>query len=281
MSNSFVACRLLKKPETGEEVGMREFLFTAVTGAIAEEDRLNTIANNLANVNTPGFKRSGIAFKAYFKEYLKKLEEEGTTPEKIPTSPDFWTLLKSTEYVVTDETYVDFSPGPVKVTGNPLDVAIDGQGFFKVKTPTGIMYTRNGNFTMNGKGELVTQDGYQVLDVKGKPIVIRGRNIAIGEDGTVWVDGNIVSRIAVVDIPNKKLLIKRAGQLFENVDPVKNKEKLLKNYRVESGAIEMSNVNVVKEMVGMIEAMRKFEAHQKVVTTFSDTTGRLINQLTA
>lgn len=281
MSNSFVACRLLEKPETGEEVGMREFLFTAVTGAIAEEDRVNTIANNLANVNTPGFKRSGIAFKAYFKKYLKKLEEEGTTPEKIPTSPDFWTLLRSTEYVVTDETYVDFSPGPVKVTGNPLDVAIDGQGFFKVKTPKGIMYTRNGNFTMNRKGELVTQDGYQVLDVKGKPIVIRGRNIAIGEDGTVWVDGNIVSRIAVVDIPNKKLLIKRAHQLFENVDPVKNKEKLLKNYRVVSGAIEMSNVNVVKEMVGMIEALRKFEAHQKVITTFSDTTGRLINQLSA
>ena len=276
-----MACRLLGKPERGKEVGMREFLFTAVTGAMAEEDRINTIANNLANVNTPGFKRSGMAFKAYFNEYLRKLEKEGTTPEKIPTSPEFLTLLRSTEYVVTDETYVDFSPGPIKVTGNPLDVAIDGQGFFKVKTPKGVMYTRNGNFTMNEKGELVTQDGFQVLDTKGKPIVIKGKNIAIGEDGTVWVDGGIVSRIAVVDFPNKKLLIKRAGQLFENVDPAGNRERLLKSYRVEGGAVEMSNVNVVKEMVGMIETMRKFEAHQRVITTFSDTTGRLINQLSA
>ncbi len=259
---------------------MREFLFTAVTGAIAEQRRLDIISNNLANVNTLGYKKEGISFRAYFQDYVRKLSEEINQEEiNIGEEIDLPNLLKSTEYVVVSETTTDFSQGSIKVTDNPLDLAIDGGGFFKVRTDKGFLYTRKGNFRLNSKGEIVTAEGYRLMSTMDKPIVISGKNILISDDGEVFVDGSFAGKINIVDFPDRRLLQRLEGQYFRNVNPLGNRELRPSNFRVIQGALETSNVNVVYEMVNMIETLRKFEAGQRVITTFSDTTSRIINQI--
>jgi flagellar basal-body rod protein FlgG len=223
-----------------------DVVFSAYSGLDVQTKIVDTIANNLANVQTTGFKR------------------------------DFAQILES-EYGNDLATRVDLSPGRLMPTGNDLDVAIEGRGFFAVQTPAGVRYTRAGNFVLDTEGDLVTPDGMKVLSTSNSPINASGGNVSIRDGGEVVVDGSEVATLKVVDFGNPAKLEKEGMQRFiwrgEDLE-VQN----LQSANVRSGHLEGSNVNAVSEMVRMISAYREFESIQRAVATANnDMTGKLVS----
>ncbi len=222
------------------------------------ENKVDVIANNLANTSTAGYKRRDVSFQqmieaeqALDRNMLKVNLPDGFTP-----------------------TYTDNSDGRLRQTGNPLDIALSGKGFFKVKTDNGFAYTRDGNFRINNEGQLVTPDGYKVMGNSG-PIEIHGSKIAVDQSGQISVDGNIVNRFLFKNINIDDSIVmqdnlykqKTTGYL-EDAEPV-----------VNQGFIEESNVNNVKEMVELISAQRLYEANQKLIKAQDDTLNKAVNQI--
>ncbi len=203
-------------------------------------DQLDHITNNIANVNTPGFK----SVKAYYNTI------DTSTLTYIPD-------------IVTD-----YSPGTIYRTDNVLDTAIMGEGFFAIQSGGETAYTRQGNFTIDKEGNLVTSEGNYVLGKSGRKINIPDGVVQINDKGDIAVDTNQVDTLKIVSIKNTKGLDKIEGCLFRdkgNAGPV-NKEDAV----VKQGHIELSNVQVVKEMSDMIDIHRSVEVYQKVIQTISD-----------
>jgi len=169
-----------------------------------------------------------------------------------------------------ESTYTDLQAGALQHTRNPLDLAIEGEGFFAVQTPRGVRYTRNGAFQLNAEGVLVSREGYPVLSERGEPIrVPRGANLTIGEDAVVRINETPAARLQIVG----GNLTKDADGLFAgNATP-------LAKPRLVVGALEASNVNLIREMVSMIEIIRAYESHQKVIQAHDETLNRAINEL--
>jgi len=223
--------------------------FTA--GYIGMDSRMKLIeivTNNLANLQTTGFKT------------------------------DFGRLLES-EKSLTVGSNIDMASGEIGYTGNDLDVAIDGPGFFAVQTPGGVRYTRNGSLSLNESGDLVTKDGMKVLSTSGSPINARGLNVAIQDGGIVTVDGNEVATLKLVSFRNNTDLQREGANRFVwtgAADGVQDVELPMMKGR----ALEHSNVNPTMEMVRLMTAYRDFESVQKSVRTIdSEMNGRLIQEL--
>ena len=230
---------------------MQNALLVGLSAQVALGREMDVIANNLANLNTTGFKADG----AVFQEFIS------------PTAraDNFLTADRRVSFVHDRATWVDISQGPLERTGNPLDVAVDGRGYFAVQTPRGERYTRNGAFQINNNGELVTSEGFQVLGDAG-PIVFQptDRDITISEDGTVSVRvGNNVQvdsqrgkiRVALFDQPGR--LEKDGSSVFAAPAGVTPTTDPLKT-RLQQGVVEKSNVRSVVEMTRMIEVTRTY-----------------------
>lgn len=204
-------------------------------------DQLDFIANNVVNSNTNGFK----AVKLYY---------NAPNPGK--------------EMTFIPEVVVDYSPGTIYRSDNPLDVAINGEGFFTIQSKDGVSYTRQGNFTIDRDGNLITTDGAYVLGKSGSKIKLPDGKVNIGDKGDVTVDGNSVDTLKMVNFKNPQALTRVEGCLF--TDPgnagLVDKDDAL----VRQGHIELSNVQVVKEMSDMIDLHRSVEFYQKVIQTISD-----------
>jgi flagellar basal-body rod protein FlgF len=214
-----------------------------IDGSLVQKLRFDTIANNLANSNTNGFKKDIISF-----HQILTMENNSST---------------------------DFAPGPIHYTGNQLDVALDGPGFFKVQSPRGMRYTRDGSFTLNGDQQLVTQSGDIVLGQNG-PVKIDGGEVSIDTDGTVVVSGAQVERLAVVDLRQTQLLIKEGNSCYR----FEGEERDIfpaEKVRVQNGYLESSNVNPTEEMIKMVEALRVFESAQKAIQCIDELTGKMVN----
>lgn len=242
-------------------------LYAAVSGSIVQEKRMEILSNNLANINTAGFKED----RPIFREMYPKIHS--TT---VPTDTSFQKSLMLTEkmnmsYLTFSGVKTDFSSGQMKHTGNPLDAAISGPGFFVVDTPRGELYTRMGNFSLNDKSELVIHEGYP-LKGKGEHIKIEGTEIAIDKDGTISVDGVRVDTLMVVDFENYSALRKVGDNLFENSE--RGNEQKAEECEIKHQTLELSNINIVKEMVKMIDVLRLYESYQKVIQSLDETTSR-------
>lgn len=211
---------------------------------LAHSQRLNQTSNNLANVNTNGYKREEVTFW----EMLYKNSADQTRAGKA---------LK----IITNH-----EQGPVKQTGNPLDFAINGEGFFKVMTENGPRYTRAGNFLVNSQGQLSTPGGDIVLG-EGGPINIKGQDITVAEDGTISEDGVTVDHLAVVSFNDLDNLEKNGRNLFRPAGE-DNNEIQVDNPSVKQGYLEASNVNTVKEMTELIDLQRAYASQQKVISSF-------------
>jgi len=205
-------------------------------GAERALEQLSTTTNNLANLNTPGFKR------LVEEEFSQHVPLNGGDAYNALIFPRF----KSTHVVLTE--------GPIRRTGNPLDLALKGQGFFAVKGPRGELYTRNGHFSINGSGVLVDANGNPVLDVSGKEIVVNGNGpVTVTPDGVVYEGGAEVGVLKVVN--------------FDKVKPVGDSYYVglgspqATDAEVLQGYLELANVNPVKEMVNLIDAQRRFEIY--------------------
>lgn len=279
---------------------MSKGLWPALSGSIAQSERLDAVANNLANADTLGFKRDQVAFKSVMASATAAAHKE-EIPRKAYTEKDFHRLDGTqTAYAVVEGTYTDFAQGRAKVTGNPLDVALEGKGFLEVLGPQGVRYTRHGSLKLSPEGMLVTTEGFPVLspgggqEAGGEPVPreeLMGRAIridvtrpggagklSITKAGEIFQGNALVGQLAVTEFVDPRLLQKEGSSLFRNDMPA-NISGDTNGTRVEQGMLETSNVNAVAEMVELLKATRLFEANEKVVRAYGDMESRAVNEI--
>ncbi|MCB0345859.1 MAG: flagellar hook-basal body protein [Bdellovibrionales bacterium] len=236
-------------------------LYTAASGGLARTRELDIVSNNLANVNTVGFKAQRIiTHQQSFSDTLAS-----TLSDNDPSAQgDF----DRTPGVVTAGTVTDFSQGPIRNTENPLDVALTQPNtFFVVNTPEGETYTRAGNFTLDAERNLVTADGMAVSGGGGQITLPPGK-VTIRDNGAITVEGEQVAALRVVRIDDLKSLERTDGARFKLAGG--GQAEGIDNPRVIPGAVEMPNFNVVEAMVQMIDTQRAFESYQKSVRTIDE-----------
>ncbi len=268
---------------------MSKGIFTAVSGAMAQSAKLDTIANNLANVNTPGFKRDQQVFKEYLTAYEK--EPNTITVPRIPASIESFYDVQGGDmsYVDSAGTYTNFEQGSMKNTGNKFDLAIEGDGLFEVSTPQGVRYTRAGDFTINNEGTLVTKQGFPVLkDGGGVDAPAAGReikfnlsqsNVSISPQGEIFDGQNSLGKLALIKVGNKDALRKVGANMYMLKDNLDAQRAPASDSKVNQGMLEGSNVNIVKEMTDMITATRVFESTQKAIQAYDTMNGKSVNEI--
>lgn len=248
-------------------------LYTSASGLMAEMARTDVISNNLANINTSGFKKDRAIFRAFPEMNINRIDDPAviTPRDKIDPRPFIGVLGTG---AVVDEISTDFSRGTIENTSNPLDLALSGDGFFEVQTPAGVRFTRDGSFTRNEQGYLVTSEGYYVMGQNGPIQLSDSSDISINPRGDVFSGGNFVDRLAVVSFADLRLLSKEGDNLYSTTQ-----QPIDSNSEVIQGALEGSNVNPIGEMVDMIAAFRAYEANQKVVKANDDTLSKAVNDI--
>jgi flagellar basal-body rod protein FlgG len=251
---------------------MDQTMYIATSGALAQQMRLEVLANNLSNSNTVGFKED----KTVFREYLPLSTPTLAGNPSEGSSPSTGSL-QADSYVMLERTMVDFSPGQLRSTGNRLDFALNGNGFFCVETPGGTLYTRNGNFTLDKDGILVTQEGLPVLGNKTQ-IRLSGGDVTVDKEGNISENGSVIDRLRVVDFTDHTVLTKAGDSCFVPADPSITAQRV-DQPEISQGFIEMSNVDTVRVMTEMIETLRAYESYQKVIQSYSDVTTKAINEV--
>jgi flagellar basal-body rod protein FlgF len=294
-------------------------IWPAVSGAMARSQEVDTIANNLANSDTVGFKRDAPTFR----EYLAATERENLTAD-IPRGPitdkDLHPLDgRDQSFVIVDGTYTDMTQGHLRMTHSPLDVALQGTGFLEVSTPEGVRYTRQGSLKMATDGQLVNSSGHPVLAAEagglaqgGLPIAnaqlgqgglgtqggvgaeqgptpdVVARyiyldettaNLSITDEGEIYADDRLIGRLNVVELQNPSLLRKEGTGLLVNSNP---ENRIIANPRqtkVHQGMLETSNVNPVREMTDMIKAQRSFQQSLKAIQTYDQLLDKEANEI--
>jgi flagellar basal-body rod protein FlgF len=250
-------------------------IYLAASAALAYEKRLEVVANNLANLNTAGFKRDNVSFQAYMINHAGSPAPVNPPYPQTASPESFWVEYKSR---------TDFSPGFLRQTGNPFDLALDGKGFFSVQSPAGELYTRRGNFSLSPEGVLVSQEGWPVMGDGGE-IRVAGRSsnrrepeVTVGEDGVVQVDGSRVGRLLVSDFAGADSLTKVNGCYFKPGSDGAAAEPL-EDFRMAQGFLEMANVEAVQLMTEMIEVHRGYESYQRVIRSIDDLNSKSINEV--
>ncbi|MDF2592921.1 MAG: flagellar basal-body rod protein FlgF [Clostridia bacterium] len=254
-------------------------LYIAASAAISENKRIDVISNNIANVNTSGFKKDTMVTESFPEILMKRI---GATDyrdiiAKAPLTSKIGYIGKMNNGVRVDEVFTNFEQGPISTSGNPLDLALQGKGFFSVETPTGEKYTRSGEFTLDSEGYITTKEGYKVLGQNG-PMQVNGKNIIINEDGQVFSDGNEIDTLKLVDFNDDTLLKKQGDALYIDASGDAGNMKASEGL-VLQGSFEASNVNSVKSMVEMITMLRSYEANQKVIKTHDEMLGKSVNEI--
>ena len=296
---------------------MASGIWNATAGAVAQSQVVDTVANNLANADTMGFKKDSVTFK----EFLAAQERADVTAD-IPRGPvkdkDFYPLDgKDQAFVVVDGSYANFRPGHLKITNAALDVAVDGPGFFEVSTPSGVRYTRHGSFKVATDGRLVTTDGFPVLasqpgglaadnpntaQLVNQPQSGQGRletqggvateagvaarfinlkdahgRVSISPGGEIYSGSELLAKLSVREFLDARKLRKAGNVLFENKDPVNLKNA--ERSELRQGMLETSNVNPVEEMTALIQANRLFEQDLKSMKTYGELMQREANDI--
>lgn len=251
-----------------------------VTGAmVAQFNKLDVTTNNLANVNTSGFRRDGVIigdFERIYQEKRDNLPLENHTKE---ASKFFNRTLNRTPRVV--EGHIDFSAPNMKQTGNPLDFALNGWDlFFAVDTPNGVRLTQQSSFVLDSEGDISTKEGYKLLADNFKESDDRSINIPKGDmitldkSGNLFVDGEAVAKLFIGRANNLKNIEKEGDSLYTTANIEENIRPMDEGVFVKQGFKQMSNVNAVKEMVNLIEGNRLVEMYQKVMTSHMDELNR-------
>jgi flagellar basal-body rod protein FlgG len=262
---------------------MNPALWAAKTGLDAQQTRMSVTSNNLANVNTTGYKKS----RAVFEDLLyQNVRQVGGSTSQDTMSPTGLSLGTGVRIVATEKS---FTQGNLSQTGNNLDMAVSGRGFFQVLLPDGTMgYTRDGNFEVNAQGELVTVgSGYRVQPGIQLPDGVQ--SVTVGKDGvvTVQVSGQAnptqIGSLQLVDFINPSGLQPRGENLFmesaASGSPQTGTPGLNGLGTIEQGSLEASNVNVVEELVNMIETQRAYEMNSKAISTTDQMLAFLTQQL--
>ena len=257
-------------------------VYIAASGMITEERRTSVIANNLANANTTGYKRDRAIDAEFEPMLIRRIEDDvpikvtdfkGFSLDRRPPAVGTLGLGSYTAEVATDHTQ-----GNLMTTGNPLDVAIEGEGYFMIDTPDGVRYTRNGNFYRSAAGDLVTSQGQLVLSQQGRPINIPNGvvDIVVTPEGGIYAGGAQLGTLGFVQFDNRRAVLKQGDSLYyaqEGADPQPA------TGTIQQGVLERSNANVVNEMVELINNHRIYEANAKAVTTQDTMLDHSVNEV--
>ncbi len=244
-----------------------ESIYSLLSAMKGQQRQLDTVSNNLANVNTSGFKKDQVLFREYYNEFVgQDLESE----EESFAHGEFISPYSrgGTSFVMPDHVSPSMENGIFKNTNNPFDLAIRSEGFFVVQTPFGMRYTRNGQFLQDSEGFLINNSGDKVLGKKG-PIKINGKDFSVGEDGAILVNGKELDTLQVVDFKQPTRLTKM-GNSYWVPSSTEQKPINLEDAVIHQGMVEGSNVDSVQELVKMITVNRSYEASQKVMRSIDD-----------
>ncbi len=222
---------------------MENAIFIGLSRQIVLRTNMDIVANNIANMTTPGFRGQNMVFEEY-------ISDPRGADDPISMVYDYG------QYQLT-------TPGPVKNTGNPLDAALNGPGFFGIQTPDGIKYTRAGNFELNALGELVTPSGYPVADAGGGTITIPedAKEVKIADDGFVSTDQGAIAQIMVMEFDN----VQELDPVGNNLYTTEAAGKPAENTVVKQGMVEGSNVNSIVETTRMIDILRNYQSMQQML----------------
>ena len=232
---------------------MQKGIYIALSGAVLNQKQMETVAQNIANVDTTGYKKDSLTFQQYL------IPQDVVNPD-----PDGRVMSALSSF------NTDHSQGNFLKTENPLHVAVDGTGLIALE---GNLYTRRGDFTKDSNGYLVTSSGVKVLGAKG-PIRLPDGTIAVSQSGEITVNGTPVDTMKVKDLAEATALSKVGESAFTSTQIGTQSKSLLKQ-----GYLEKSNVDSMKEMVNMIQTLREFESYQKAIQTFDAAAGKVNNDI--
>jgi flagellar basal-body rod protein FlgF len=251
---------------------MLDGMKSATQGMMAMSVKQDVIANNLANAGTAGFRKEGLIISSF----TEILDREAAGMEQTSSETMAGHQLQ-THTDIRHRSATHMSQGALKETGSSFDLALsdDGGGMFTIKTQRGIEFTRAGKFRMNNEGFLVTPDGSKLMGHNG-PIKATGNEFKVTDNGTVMVDGKAVDRILVSEFENAGDM-KRAGSTAFNAATPRVRAKA--DFQIKQGYLEMSNVNALKEMVGLMQVMRNFEANQKALSSNDQRLQKAVSEL--
>lgn len=268
-------------------------IWVSLSGQIAQQKKVDTIANNIANANTAGFKKDRLTFKEHLTSLNKGLTDIDIPREEWSPRDFYKTQGAQNAYVKVDGSYTVFEQGALQPTKNNLDFALFGDGFFEVSTPSGIRYTRKGTFSLSKEGHLVNENGFQILKpsenkgsdedldpsaIESRFITIpQGSRLSVSKNGEVFSQTGSLGTISVVEFKDQHALKKQGQSLYANKYQDNFKEET--STTVNQGFIEGSNVNAVKEMSELIKAHRHFENIQKAISTYDTISGKAVNDI--
>ncbi len=273
-------------------------IWVPLSGQIAQQRKVETIANNVANANTAGFKRDQLVFKEHLTALTKGVEDIHIPRGEFSPHDFYHTQGGENASVAVAGSYTIHEQGTISPTGNPLDLALQGPGFIEVLTPQGVRYTRRGNLSLSSDGELVTDQGYKVLTaVERAPEDLRGpasagipapenrvlrlphnQPVTFSKDGEVLTRQGSLGKLSVVEFLDVQALSKEGSTLFINPDEA-NARRIGLTTSVQQGSLEGSNVNAVSEMSELIKAHRHFESIQKAINAYDSMSNKAVNDI--
>ncbi len=257
-------------------------LYTAASGLVAQTEQQDVISNNLANVNTTGYKKDRALYITFPEVFLHRVQDEkavipgaGLRDLMVPIG----TVGKGVQLRVDGIKPSITEEGSFNNTDNKLDFAIKGNGMFVVNTPNGIRYTRDGSFSLDSDGRLVTKNGHAVLGQSGE-IIVQGKDVHVDEGGRIFIDNAEMDTFRVALFDSATPLRKEGDNLFYTLDgQALAEDDLVEETQVLQGFVESSNVNPVREMVEMITAFRAYEASQKAISAQDQTLDKAVNDV--
>jgi flagellar basal-body rod protein FlgF len=230
-------------------------MYKALSGAVAQMRRLEVASQDMANVNTSGYKGQRVAFSEVLAKRLPAEDRPGGL-------------------VALGDQRTQFGPGEMHGTGNPFHLAIEGDGFFVLQTARGERYTRNGSFTMKSDGTVITSQGDAVLS-EGGPIQLSGATMEVAGDGTVRSDGNEIGKLRIVRFTDGRKAVKEGANLFRS-EPANVTDTA--DVRLLQGQLEQSNVSPVDSMISLIAINRQFEAYERAMKMMDSMTEKMLNE---
>jgi len=239
-------------------------------GMIVQEKKQANVSQNLANIETPSFKQQElIASASHRMNVLNRANDPAGRRLSSIGSMYFGTSI--------DDLYTDYEQGVLEETSKPLDFAIEGEGFFTVLLPNGSQaYTRDGSFRLNQNGELVTRDGYPILDINGQTILLGTDDVTADANGVIQTPDNRYYSLRIVSFENMQQLQRMGDNLYVIEDGA---PQAATGYSIKQGYIEASNVNPLEELVKLIEITRNFESNQKAIQAMDETLGKAVNEV--
>ncbi|MBI9080996.1 MAG: flagellar basal-body rod protein FlgF [Pseudodesulfovibrio sp.] len=255
---------------------MQDSTLSALFGALSNEMRMSSIANNLANVNTTAYKKDEMAFHDTFTRFSHDYLVDSKT---FIRGKDLFPKANIMAKPRLSAQQTDFTQGSLQKTGNQLDFALTGEGFFKVQTGGDVLYTRSGSFLVDSSGTMMTQDGNPVL-VDGGPIVIPpGAKVTVDPGGTISVNGEPSGTFDLATFDDLAMVEKVGSNYYRPKEGGNVGELAPTDLSVQQGFVEKGNVDVVSEMVAMIETQRAYTMYSKMIQTADEIDKKLVTQV--